>query len=146
MTPVQRVVKAKFLIDAHYSEPLNLDEIAKEACLSKYHFLRLFKKTYQITPHQYLLKKRIEIAREKLANEEFSIAEICNMIGFESIGSFSYKFKKMVGESPSDYRLRIQQDKEISQEKPRRVIPYCFIQRMAFEDSNFEEEKEDKPA
>ena len=130
MTPVQRIVKAKTYIDAHYQEPLDLDQIAEEACLSKYHFLRLFKKTYQITPHQYLLKKRIGVAREKLGNTELSIAEICAMIGLESIGSYSHKFKKLVGESPTCYRLRVQQEKAVSEERPRRVIPYCFINRM----------------
>src|ERR1700741_5169432 len=55
----ERLWRARRLIDECYDRPLDLTEISREACLSRYHFLRSFRDTFETTPHQYLIKKRI---------------------------------------------------------------------------------------
>ena len=68
-----RIVRAKLFMDEHYASPLDLDTLCSEACFSKFHFLRLFKRTYNKTPYQYLSEFRIEKAKEKLRSDRGSI-------------------------------------------------------------------------
>lgn len=96
----KRICRAKEFIDSSYSNNLTLELISKEACLSQYHFLRLFKSVFQQTPHQYLTRKRINIALSLLFGTEMSITQICYEIGFESVSSFSWLFKNKFGLSP----------------------------------------------
>src|SRR5262245_52643702 len=96
----QRIIAAKLYIDENYHEPIGLDDISKNACLSRFHFHRLFTKIYKVTPHQYLTQKRIDKAKDLLGKEELSVTEVCNNVGFESIGSFSTLFKKEIGFPP----------------------------------------------
>ncbi|MEZ4822270.1 MAG: AraC family transcriptional regulator [Ignavibacteria bacterium] len=96
----KRICRAKEYIDSSYTENVTLEKISKEACLSQFHFLRLFKVIYQKTPHKYLTEKRIEKALSLLFSTDKSITEICFDIGFESLSSFSWLFKKKFGLSP----------------------------------------------
>ena len=74
------------------ARPLDLDELARAAHFSRYHFLRAFRRAYHATPHGYLTRKRIERAKELLAQSELTVTEICFEVGFESLGSFSNWF------------------------------------------------------
>ena len=85
----KKIVTAKVYIDEHFHQPIDLDRLSREACLSRYHFHRLFTRIYRKTPHRYLTQKRIEQARLWLSDEDLSVSEICNNVGFESLGSFS---------------------------------------------------------
>jgi AraC-like DNA-binding protein len=123
----KKIVTAKVFIDENFREPIDLDLLSREACLSRYHFHRLFTRIYQITPHQYLTRKRIGQARAWLAGKDFTITEICNDIGFESIGSFSSLFKKESGYAPLNYRHRAWHKEQQVQEQPRSFIPHCYI-------------------
>ena len=114
---------ARELIDARYSEPLDLDELARTANFSRYHFLRAFRRAFHVTPHEYLTRKRIERAKELLAESEFTVTEICFEVGFESLGSFSTLFHKIVGWSPSIYRARAWEMRK----NPLRFIPNCYV-------------------
>ena len=64
----RRIVQAKLFIDKFHSEKIDLNNIADEACFSKYHFIRLFKSIYGKTPNQYLKEARIENAKELIKN------------------------------------------------------------------------------
>jgi len=130
----KRIVKAKIFIDDNYASPLNLDRLSDEACFSKYHFLRLFKRVYNKTPYQYLSERRIEKAKEKLKFEGLKVSEICEEIGFESTTSFSLKFKEHTGETPAIFRLRAMQTLQMAKEKPDHVIPSCFATQFSSED------------
>lgn len=121
-----RIVRAKLYIDDNYAAPLDLDRLSDEACFSKYHFLRLFKKTYNKTPYQYLSERRIEKAKEKLKVEGLKVAEICEEVGFESTTSFSLKFKEYTGETPALFRLRAMQTQQLIKKQPDRFVPNCF--------------------
>ena len=96
--------RARELIDSQYAQPLDLDELAKTANFSRYHFLRAFRRAFHATPHEYRTRKRIERAKELLAQSELTITEICFEVGFESLGSFSSLFRRRFGCSPGRYR------------------------------------------
>ena len=115
--------RARELIDARYTEPLDLDELARTANFSRYHFLRAFRRAFHATPHEYLTHKRIERAKELLAQSEFTITEICLEVGFESLGSFSTLFHRIVGWSPSIYRARAWEIRK----NPLKFIPNCYV-------------------
>jgi AraC-like DNA-binding protein len=96
--------RAHDLIDRDYAEELDLDALAREAGYSKYHFARTFAEAYGETPRAYLTRRRVERAKSLLRTANLSITEVCFLVGFESLGSFSSLFRRLVGHSPSGYR------------------------------------------
>jgi transcriptional regulator GlxA family with amidase domain len=98
--------RARDHMDRNYREPLDLDGLAKVAGVSKYHFARCFEATYGETPMRYLTRRRIERAQDLLRLANLTITEVCTLVGFSSLGSFSSRFNQMVGESPTAYRDR----------------------------------------
>jgi len=94
-----QIIGAKVYIEKHFSEDINLDKIANKALISKFHFIRLFKKYYGQTPNQYLQAVRIEKAK-KLLQKGNSIDKVCAAIGFVSKTSFIGLFKKKTGKTP----------------------------------------------
>jgi AraC-like DNA-binding protein len=116
----ERLCRARRFIDEAYDQPLYLAEISKQACLSRYHFLRLFRDTFETTPHQYLIQRRIEKAKELLRAPTPSVTDVCFEVGFQSLGSFSSLFRRCVGHAPISYRRR--------EEESLRKVPGCFIQ------------------
>jgi AraC-like DNA-binding protein len=123
----QRMASAKIYIDNNYQEAIDLDDIAGQAFISRFHFHRLFRRIYRRTPHQYLTRKRLDKAKDLLA-ENKSVTEVCNEVGFESIGSFSVLFKKEIGFAPTYYRNIAWLKKQQAKEQPKTVIPHCFIE------------------
>src|SRR6266446_3433868 len=103
----ERLCRARRFIDDYYDLPLNLSEISRQACLSRYHFLRLFRDTFQTTPHQYLIQRRIEKAKELLRSKPVSVTDVCFEVGFQSLGSFSSLFRKCVGDGPGTQSSRL---------------------------------------
>lgn len=97
---------ARDLADRAYAEQLGLDRLAATAGLSKYHFLRLFRATYGRTPAQYVSERRIERAQDLLRSTNLTVTEVCMTVGFSSLGSFSSRFREIVGESPSAFQRR----------------------------------------
>src|SRR5687767_15897771 len=91
----RRIVQAKLFIDNHYSDNIDLGNISDEAYFSKFHFIRLFKKIYGKTPHQYLTSVRIGKAME-LLKANIPVSDVCYAVGFESLSSFSGLFKRIV--------------------------------------------------
>lgn len=107
-------------VDRRYREPLNLDGLALVAGVSKYHFVRCFEATYGETPIRYLTRRRIERAQDLLRAANLTVTEICMMVGFASLGSFSTRFTALVGESPTAYR-----DRWAARGGPH--IPGCYL-------------------
>ena len=128
----QRIVTAKIYIDEHFQETIDLEQISQKAFFSRFHFHRIFTKVYKITPHQYLTKIRLEAAKKMLEIEGISITEVCNYIGFESLGSFSSLFRKKSGYSPQYYHNIAWLKKKLTKEQPKRFIPHCFIDQYKF--------------
>jgi len=123
----KKIVTAKVYIDDNFHELIDLDCLSRQACLSRYHFHRLFTRIYKMTPHQYLTQRRVEKARLWLQDKDLTVSEICNNVGFESIGSFSMLFKKEIGFAPIYYRHQALQKKQQAEQQPRSFIPHCFI-------------------
>jgi AraC family transcriptional regulator len=97
----RRIAKGKDFIDASFLLPLTIELIAKEACMSEYHFFRLFKSIVGISPHQYILKKRLEFAKNILKQDKTAVSIAAYDSGFSDIHAFSKAFKKHFGYSPS---------------------------------------------
>jgi AraC-like DNA-binding protein len=98
--------RARDHLDREYRSPVDLDDVAAVAGVSKYHFVRAFAATYGETPIRYLTRRRIERAQDLLRSANLTVTEICMAVGFASLGSFSTRFTELVGESPSAYRNR----------------------------------------
>jgi AraC-like DNA-binding protein len=128
--------RARDLADRRYAEPLDLGALAGAAGVSKYHFARSFAAVYGETPMRYLTRRRIERAQDLLRSANLTVTEVCMLVGFASLGSFSSRFRELVGTSPSEYRARF------AHGGPH--IPGCFlfmrgVGRLAAEDRNLGE-------
>ncbi|MBD0365926.1 MAG: helix-turn-helix transcriptional regulator [Flavisolibacter sp.] len=135
----RRIVQAKLFMDNHYAENIDLNNIADEAFFSRFHFIRLFKKAYNKTPHQYLTFIRIGKAKQLLRNRT-PIADVCYAVGFKSISSFTGLFKRTVGVTPSTYQQQQMKKKAALLEAPLTFIPNCFAGKKGWlQKSNFEE-------
>lgn len=100
----RRLKRVREFIDANLERELHLDQLAQVACLSQYHFAREFKKATGRTVHEYLTVSRLERAKELLAANESSIAEIALQCSFSSQASFTKAFVRSLGISPGRYR------------------------------------------
>ena len=119
---LERLDRARKFIDLCYDLPLDLDEISSHACFSRYHFLRLFRQAFNKTPHQYLIERRIERAKELLSANDLRVTDVCFEVGFQSLGSFSSLFHKSVGHPPITFR-----EKSRETQAAKRQIPGCFL-------------------
>ena len=102
--PARHLLRAKDLADARYSEPLDVDDMAGAAGLSRAHFSREFRRTFGEPPHSYLLRRRLERAADLLRTTDRSVADICFSVGLQSVGSFTTSFKRTFGRTPTAYR------------------------------------------
>ncbi len=89
-------------IQAHLDRPIQLIDLASVAGISQYHFARLFKRSLGITPHQYVLRQRIERGKFLLKTGEQNIAAIAQAVGFADQSQFSRHFKRIVGITPRE--------------------------------------------
>ena len=111
--------RARDHADRNFAEPLDLEQLAGAAELSKYYFHRLFTATYGVTPAAYVCERRIERAQDLLRSTNLSVTEVCFAVGFSSLGSFSTRFRQIVGERPSEFQRRY------GGRSPR--IPGCYV-------------------
>jgi AraC-like DNA-binding protein len=100
-TTVERVIAH---MRRHLSESLDLDDIARVAGMSKFHFVRVFDETTGTTPHHFLSCLRVQRAKELLLNSDTSITDVCLEVGYASLGTFSKTFSSLVGLSPYEFR------------------------------------------
>lgn len=135
----KRIVQAKLFMDTHFGEPIDLDNIADEACFSKFHFLRLFKSIYGRTPHLYLKNVRLEKAKLFL-QDGLPVTETCYKVGFDSASSFAGLFRRHTGLSPSAYQRHHLLRKQQIKATPLSFVPACFASQKGWlQKSNFEE-------
>src|SRR5881398_3487965 len=102
--PARHLLRAKDLADAWYFEPLDVDDLARAAGLSRAHFSREFRRAFGESPHAYLLTRRLERAAALLRTTDRSVADICLSVGLQSVGSFTSSFTRTFGLSPTAYR------------------------------------------
>jgi len=102
----KRLSRAMDVLRSRFCGTVSLDQLAAEACLSKYHFLRLFRQAYGLSPYQYIQELRIEKARDLLTDTVISVADIADILGFDNSQSFSRLFFQKMGLYPTQYRLQ----------------------------------------
>ncbi len=135
----KRIVQAKLFIDSHFNDNIDLNNIADEACFSKFHFIRLFKTIYGKTPHQYLTKVRMDNAKLFL-QKGMSVSKTCFSVGFDSISSFAALFKQYTKFSPSVYQQQFNICQDQIKKAPLQFIPNCFAEQKGWtQKSNFQE-------
>jgi AraC-like DNA-binding protein len=127
---LRRLCRARDLLAAHAGEPVLLAAAARAACLSPFHFQRLFTRAFGESPHRFLTRRRIELAKQLLAGDRFSITEICLETGYASLGSFSAKFHAVVGRAPSAYRREVRRVFGYRARWRISFVPACFLARL----------------
>ncbi len=103
----RHLLRAKDLADARYAEPLDVNDLAAAAGLSRAHFSREFRRAFGESPHAYVLTRRLERAAALLRTTDHSVAEICFSVGLSSLGSFTTSFKRTYGVTPTAYRAGV---------------------------------------
>lgn len=102
----RRLLVARDRIEDSYGDALTLDELARSAGLSSFHFLREFSRAFGATPREYLVRVRLERACERLERGA-SVTGTCFEVGYESLGSFSALFSRRLGRSPQAYQREV---------------------------------------
>ena len=92
-------------IEHNLSEEVSLDQLAREAAVSKFHFTRLFREATGSTPHRWLSDRRLDAGRRLLETTDLSVSEIAHRCGFSRANYFATAFSSKFGVTPSDYRL-----------------------------------------
>jgi AraC-like DNA-binding protein len=86
--------------------PATVDQAAREAAMSPFHFIRQFERMFGTTPRQFRTAARLDRAKLLLVRNNLSVTDVCLEVGFTSLGSFSGLFARRIGQSPSEYRRR----------------------------------------
>ena len=122
----KRLCASRDYIADNYLDPFSLTSVAKNSHMSPFHFSRVFKKVYGETPNEFLIRLRIEKAKKMLITENLSVSEVCEQVGYISLGSFSSLFLKQVGMPPTLYRRTLWALSTETFHFPSQVIPSCY--------------------
>ncbi|WP_407120627.1 helix-turn-helix transcriptional regulator [Bradyrhizobium sp. STM 3561] len=113
----RRAVEAALWIDDNSHAELDLEQAAKQAGLSPFHFLRLFSSVLGVTPHQYLVRSRLRHAARKLADDDTAVTDIAYDVGFGDLSNFVRTFHRAAGVSPTKFRQASKGQRKILQEQ-----------------------------
>lgn len=127
----RRLCRARDLLGARYQLSPALEQAAQEACFSPFHFHRLFTAAFGETPHEFVTRRRIEHAKRLLAGGLMPVTEVCLETGYGSLGSFSAKFHRLVGRTPTEYQREMR--RVFGFQAPWRVLfmPVCYLGAFA---------------
>lgn len=117
---LQALRRARDRIDRDYADHVGLAALAAEAGYSTGQFIRAFEAAYGQTPGRYRTRRRVERACELLRSVNVTVTEVCMLVGFASLGTFSRRFCELVGRSPSAYQ------REAARLGGPAPIPGCF--------------------
>jgi AraC-like DNA-binding protein/ligand-binding sensor protein len=106
------ITKAKEFIREHHTEDLSLPQVAQFANTSRFHFCKLFKRTTGLTFTKFLSHVRIESSKNLLINPQLRVSEVAYEVGFQSLTHFNRVFQKILGQSPTEYRLKVHVSKK----------------------------------
>ncbi|MBV9381105.1 MAG: helix-turn-helix transcriptional regulator [Streptosporangiaceae bacterium] len=113
--------KARDRIDRDYADRIGIAALAEGAGYSREHFIRAFRSAYGETPGHYRTRRRVERACELLHSANLTVTEICHLVGFTSLGTFSARFAEITGMSPTAYR------RQAAERGGPAPIPGCFV-------------------
>ncbi|HVX78472.1 MAG TPA: AraC family transcriptional regulator [Bradyrhizobium sp.] len=113
----RRAVETALWIDAHSAHDIGLEQAAKQAGLTPFHFLRLFSEVLGVTPHQYLVRSRLRHAAHLLAEEDRPVTGVAYDAGFGDLSNFVRTFHRAAGVSPLKFRKISRGDRKILQER-----------------------------
>ena len=99
-----RLCRARELLREVRERRLSIPDVAREAGMSQFHFIRRFEALFGLTPHQFRIQARLDDAKLLLARGQHNVTEVCLEVGFESLGSFSDLFARRIGVTPSAYQ------------------------------------------
>jgi AraC-like DNA-binding protein len=135
------LIQAREFMRHVYGRPVSLPDVAAQANLSPYHFLRVYKRAYGETPHEFLTRLRIEKAKTLLARGSHNVTEACFDVRFSSLGSFSNLFAYRVGLPPSEYRRFARSMISVPSTVRSLFVPSCFFTMLygTREERNFRE-------
>ena len=121
-----RLCRARDLLREVHDRTVTIDEAARAAAMSPFHFIRQFSAVFGETPHQARIRSRLDRARLLLATGERSVTDVCMEVGFSSHGSFSALFARRVGISPSEYRRRARSMMAVPGTYAPHLFPGCL--------------------
>lgn len=102
--PQRQVRMVMEYLDAHLADKTSVAELAALLDLSRFHFIRAFKKTVGTSPHKFILQRRIDRARELLAHDDLSVLEVADRTGFNGPAQLTRVFRQIVGTTPAAFR------------------------------------------
>jgi AraC-like DNA-binding protein len=141
----RRLCQARDLLLEVREERLSVAEIARQAGISPFHFIRQFQSLFGITPHQFRIQSRLDQAKLLLARGQHSVTDVCMEVGFSSLGSFSDLFARRVGDAPSEYRRRARRIVQVPAAFPHALFPGCLSLMAALPKSAFRNFREADP-
>lgn len=121
-----RLCRARDMLREAGDNRLTIDDVARRAAMSPFHFIRQFSALFGETPHQVQIQARLDRAKHLLALGDDSVTDICMEIGFSSLGSFSALFARRIGSPPSTYRRQIRSMMTEPGTLPPALVPGCL--------------------
>lgn len=122
-----RLCRARDRLREVHDRTLTIDEVARDASMSPFQFIRRFTAFFGDTPHQFRIQARVDRARELLALGGHSVTDVCMEVGFSSLGSFSDLFARRVGMPPSAYRRHACAMVTVPGMLPTALFPGCLL-------------------
>lgn len=125
----RRLCRSRDFLADGLDQPLRLADAAREAGISQFHYHRVFSRVFGETPHEFLTRLRMDRAKRLLARERLPVTDVCFAVGYESLGSFSARFRTVVGCSPSEYQKEIRRIFPVPRLAIHRFVPNCYLIR-----------------
>ena len=113
----RRAVEAALWLEANAHRQIELEDAARQAGVSPFHFLRLFSSVLGVTPHQYLLRSRLRRAARQLADDDKPVTDVAYDVGFNDLSNFVRTFHRAAGVSPLKFRQASRGQRKILQER-----------------------------
>jgi AraC-like DNA-binding protein len=140
-TTLARLCRARDLLRDTHDRTLTIEEVAMDATLSPFHFIRLFRAVFGETPHQFRIQARVDRAKQLLALSDYSVTDVCMEVGFTSLGSFSDLFARRVGVAPSVYRRQIRSVMAVPGALPQELLTSGCLTLMGAAFAVFEKQQ-----
>jgi AraC-like DNA-binding protein len=125
----RRLCRSRDFLAEGLDQPLRLADAAREAGISQFHYHRVFARVFGETPHGFLTRLRMDRAKRLLARDRLPVTEVCFAVGYESLGSFSTRFRTVVGRSPMEFQREIRRIFPVPRMPIHRFVPNCYLIR-----------------